>query len=452
MWNHGAPKRVAGSAQWSAGARFLRVLCEWCVVWESPAAGFDFLLDGLEDRIAGFAGAEYRAIQADQASGLRTHFHSFDEKEPIHRRHLDRAEDWLRRIRWWRDLFPATIGPAQSARLYGLLRSFERDSEGYNALRLTPDDWLGAWRAGAAGEADSLDLLVGPFSYHAHGSLLRQTSTRKPPRGLSECPELLVLVDRCRVRIVDIETKRGDRETAASGLAMELRWTGGLDTLRKAVPSLGKSHFARNFGWSASGASRQEVLSHLVVRSLPRDEDTPEAFAAWAKEARIGEGRLIELAVYAPQWAEHASRVLGWPGLESSVWWIQAHTKEDRSWQLQELKEIWAAEVSERTPLSATDLTEGAVDVAWFTKVYAELGVERWRKLDAAAKYAASSGGHTRAQLFARAMAALTTREEIFARVDKSRHQDSVRAIGLLPLAAGEARSTDLLDRFRRLA
>src|ERR1044072_4126814 len=102
--------------------------------------------------------------------------------------------------------------------------------------------------------------------------------------------------------------------------------------------------------------------------------------------------------MYAPQWHDHVNHLLKWPGLESGIWWIEAHTKDGRSWRLREMKEIWAAEVSERTPLTPTDLTEGAVDVEWFRAAHRELGAERWAALDKAAKYAASSAGHTRAQ------------------------------------------------------
>ena len=79
------------------------------------------------------------------------------------------------------------------------------------------------------------------------------------------------------------------------------------------------------------------------------------------------------------------------------------------------------------------------------------LGAERWKALDTAAKYAAISAGHTRAQLFARAMAGLVSAEELLERMQASRHQDSVRALGLLPLAEGEARAADLLQRYKRL-
>lgn len=451
IWSSGAPKRVSGLGQHSAGAQFLRAMCAWCVAWDPPLMGADFLLDGLENEIAGFSSADYREMAGEKASGQVTPWRWGQQQHP-RRMRLVRADTWLRHFRWWRELLPALVQPAQAVRLYGLLRAFQARAKGYDALGITLDDFLPAYATGTATQADFLDLLAGSSGQQSWHSILRAASLRTPPRGVAERPELLELVDRFRRRVVEVESQRGDRETAASGLALELRWTGGLETLAHAIPALGNTHFARRFGWSVSGASRQDTLSHLVVRSLPRAEDTPEAFARWAEESEIGEGRLIELAVYAPQWAGHVNQILRWPGLEDAVWWIQAHTKDDRSWQLQEMKEVWAAEVSERTALSAADLTEGAVDVAWFTRVYEELGRDRWKNIDQAAKYAASSGGHTRAQLFARAMAGLLTREELQARIDGKRHQDSVRALGLLPLPSGAARESELLDRFKRLA
>jgi hypothetical protein len=450
LWKTDVVRQVCGLGQWSAGSRFLRGLCEWCVVWEPPATGFDFLLNGFENALAEISNADYRELSANRKP--KQVFHGPSDKAPESERKAKRADQWLQRLRWWRELFPASVLPGQAERLYGLLRAFEVRSEGFGMLRVNLDDFLGVYRPGVVNETELTDLLVGRWSYQPHSTLLRELTARRPPRGLLEHPELLAVVDRCRRRVVEVETQRGDRETAASGLVMELRWTGGADTLARAVPALGKSHFTRNFTWPDPGASRQETLSHLVLRSVPRPEDRPEAFAQWASEAKISEARLVELAVYAPQWAAHVNCVLEWPELEGSVWWIQAHTKDDRPWGLQELKEIWAAEVSERTPLSALDLTEGAVDVAWFTRVHQQLGATHWKALDTAAKYAASSAGHTRAQLFARAMSGMITREEVLERIDTSRHQDSVRALGLLPLADGADGRRDLLERYQRLA
>jgi len=451
VWKSKAVQRLRGVGPWSPGMRFLHGLCEWCVAWEPPAGGLEFLLDGLESTIASFTTSDYRDLATQRRARGVVAYHFAGETRPTLEAKLADAERWLHRVRWWRDLFPAAVGPEQAERLYGLLRGFEARSTGAQALRVRLGDFLAVYRAGRVGQSELVDLLVGRWSYQSSASVLREASARKPAQELLEHPELLAMVDRCRRRVVEVEGQRGDRETAVSGLAMELRWTGGLETVARAVSALGKTHFARTFGWAASGASRQETLSHLVVRSVPRPEDTPDAFARWVRQARLSEARLIELAVYAPQWAAHVNHVLQWPGLEGGVWWIQAHTKEDRSWQLREIKELWAAEVSERTPLSPADLMEGAVDVAWFRQVFGELGADRWRLLDASAKYAASSAGHTRAQLFARAMAGLVTRHELLRRIETSRHQDSVRALGLLPLADGEAGRQDLLERYLRL-
>jgi hypothetical protein len=450
VWQSDAAKEVVGLGRWSSGERFLRGLVEWCIVWNPPADVTAFLLDGFENALAAFTEKDYAEILEAAVKAQQVVFGVGGLVRPAHQEKLARAEQWLRRLRWWRDLFPSFFAASDHERLYGLLRAFETRARGHGMLRAGVDEFVAVYHAGIVGEAELLDLLAGPFSVQRGTSLLRLLSTKKPARAVADHLELLGIIDKCRRRIVEVETQRGDRSTAASRLAMELRWTGGLDTVSRALNALGTSHFARSFSWFGSGDSRQETLSHLVVRSVPRDEDTLDAFAQWARSARVRESRLVELAVYAPQWAAHVNHVVEWPGLESAVWWLEAHTKDDRTWRLQEMKELWAAEVSERTPLSATDLTEGAVDVEWFRAVYRELGAERWTALDKAAKYAASSTGHTRAQLFARAMAGLVTRDELLKRID-SRHQDSVRALGLLPLADGEARADDVLTRYTRL-
>ena len=448
VWGSPPVTKVRGIDQWSGGLLFLRTLLEWCVVWDPPQGATEFLLDGLEDAIASLTADDYREMEKNEARNL--FWYEGLAKEKPYRRKLRRADEWLNRFRWWRAIFPAAVSEAHAERLYGLLRWFEEKSRGFEVLAIILDDFIEAHRAGAVGANEFLNLLVGPWSLRSRAPL-HEASTRKPPPALHGHPELVELVDRARRRIVEVETQRGDRETAASQLALALRMTGGLETLRRAVPALGKTHFARQFGWNPRHPSRQQTLSYLVIRSIPGDADTPEAFATWARKAKVRETRLVELAIYAPQWAAHVNHVLQWPGLDDGVWWIEAHTKDNRSWMHPEVKDIWAAEVSERTPLSAADLTEGAVDVSWFVKVYAELGPDRWKALDTAAKYAASSGGHTRAQLFARAMAGAVTRDELLSRIDASRHQDSVRALGLLPLAEGDARAQDLLERYHRL-
>lgn len=434
-----------------AGLHALSSLIHWGVLWDPPLRGFDILLDRLESAVARISDEDGAAIRALGGSPARAALQG--DKNPALtalRAKVDAVSRAVGTIRWWRTMFPKSIRAEQNTRAFGLLRVFQNRTGGGEHLILLAD-FIGAYDAGAADETEFLSYLTGPLSRNLHQSPLRQVSTRRPPAALADRPALLDVVDRVRRRVVEIEVTRGERETSVSIFANELRWTGGLETLSQALTALGKTHFARSFAWRGSAQSRQETLSQLVLRSIPRDEDTPEQFAKWVKSARVTESRLLELAVYAPQWAAHVNHVLQWPGLEGAVWWIEAHTKDDRSWQLSEMKQIWAAEVSERTPLSAGDLTEGGVDVDWFKNVYEQIGKLRWAALDKAAKYAASSTGHTRARLFSQALAGLISRDDVIERIDSSRHQDSVRALGLLPLADDDRREADLLDRYVRL-
>jgi hypothetical protein len=151
-----------------------------------------------------------------------------------------------------------------------------------------------------------------------------------------------------------------------------------------------------------------------------------------------------------PHWATHVEAAVGWAGLASAVWWLHAHTK-DRGWTVDaDILEIWKGEVAERTPLASDDLLDGAVDTQWFLIVYGALGEEHWDVLDGAAKYTSSSGGHTRARLFADALRGSTTDTELRTRIREKRQQDSVRALGLLPIPAA-GREETILARYQEI-
>jgi hypothetical protein len=453
VWRGPATLRVVGTQPWSQGRTFLGLVTRWCLLWQAPEGGDRLLVDGMETALATLTESDLAAMAAESARGTDVYWspYALQEKCPPYARKVLAAQEFLNSLRWWRQILPARVTLEQAVRAYGLLRWFQERSAGVPALEIFFSDFTDARRAGEVTAAELIHLLAGPSSDRPGRGLLGEVSRRKPPRALAADPELMEAVERCRRRVVEVEARRGDREGPASALAVQLRDSGGLETLSAVLPALGRTPFARAGNWRASGESRQTTFSHLVLRSSPREGDTPQAFAAWAGRAKLRDARLVELAVYAPQWAGHVNHVLGWPGLESAVWWVQAHTKDDRAWDLQELKEAWAAEVSERTPLSAQDLTEGAVDVEWFQEAYGRLGGERWQVLDAAAKYASSAGGHTRARLFARAMTGGATVEELLEQIAASRHQDTVRALGLVPLGEGDEGRRDLLLRYGRL-
>lgn len=436
--------------QFSKGVDIVKCVLEWAIHWEQPNGGAELALDLLEASLAAMTADDRKAIASSGDGGYGLYH--------------ERVEPWRKKVKVAadnQDLVDVLLKLLQRppagahARSYALLRRHQLDTCGktstaphFGNLLAAIDD--GAFGSDAAAANEFITHLVGRHSAQCSRDFFHETSGVAPHADFARRPLLVAAMERCRRRIAQIETKRGDRPTVASPFVPKLRWTGGLETLTQALGAIGRGSFARTSSWFGGDKSREQNLSHLVLRSRPADDETPEHFAAWRRTAKTPEKRLVELAAYAPQWARHVAEALGWPQLVDAVWWMHAHTKDDR-WSLREMREEWAAAISERTPLASDDLVEGAVDVEWFARVHAELGPERWKKLHDAAKYASGSNGHTRAQLFARAMTGEVTVRTLLVAIDAKRHQDSVRALGLVPLATGAERDHDVLARYRRL-
>lgn len=328
-----------------------------------------------------------------------------------------------------------------------------------NLPRWRPDTGLLllAFERGWAGQTDLLDQLIGPrteregyFSGNDFGDLNEYTR-RKLRDHLPTHPDWLAAVDTVRARVLEVEVTRGDLETPATQPALALQSASGAALALRLLAGLGRNPLKR--GYQGRNESRDVTFSHLIRVSFPAPGDTPATFAALVKDFKLTDARLLDLAMFAPQWADLVAATLGWKGLRSGVYWLHAHTKES-NWSVpQDIRDAWEAEIAERTPLSAGDLTEGAVDVAWFRGMNKALGKERFAALLDAAKYASSSGGHKRAELFARAILGELAEDELRARIHDKRNQDAVRALGLLPLSRARAKAAkELEDRYRVLS
>ncbi|MBW3653459.1 MAG: hypothetical protein KY433_07675 [Actinobacteria bacterium] len=312
-----------------------------------------------------------------------------------------------------------------------------------------------AFERGAATEADLVDHLVGPRGPHWSFWDLAHVSSRRRAERVGGGGATLEVVARIRERIIAMELARGEAPTPAAEAVRALSHSGGLEVLTGALVALGREKFVR--GWSTDGEGRASVFSHMIATSYPAEADSPELFAAAMREARIADRRLREVACYAPQWAGHVEATLAVPGLADGVWWLHAHTKDDR-WNVDaELKAEWERSVADRTELSPAQLVDGAVDVRWFAEIRERAGDAALDELLAAAKYGSTAGGHKRAELFARAMRGQLGDSDLLQRIAAKRHQDSVRALGLLPLPAAPqprqealARRYEALHEFRR--
>jgi hypothetical protein len=411
-------------------APMIRLILWWLLRLHPPSGSADFLLDAVEH--------SFSLLILKQE----------DEQEWRGDRQL---MSWLSLVQQHRSFCPADWTDAHQIRLWRLLRWLDEPGTGVKRYRPSIDEAMRAYLAGGATQADLLDHLLGPHESHWRWGFsdLHGLSGRKPDLHQSEFashPDLQHLVEQCRQRIVEVEVQRADIATAASVPALALRFSGGLDTLLQLLVAFGQEKFVR--GWTYDSLSKQAVFSHLIRTTFPTAADTLECFATQANRLKIGQTRLIETALFAPQWTIQIEYTLGWPEFAEAVWWLHAHTK-DQHWRIDPaIRERWQAEATERTPLTGQELLNGAVDVTWFQRVYTALGEERWRKLDEAAKYTSGGNGHRRAQLYAEAMLGHLDQATLTDCIIGKRNQDAVRAIGLLPLPADATREDIVLQRY----
>ena len=259
-------------------------------------------------------------------------------------------------------------------------------------------------------------------------------------------PEVTGPVDQVRRAVIDSEIARGELAGPLTPLVTELRSATGIGVVVRLLVALDRRPFARGYIWTDS---RESSLSNLIRKHFPGSGDTAQHLSTALREAKIGERRAVEFGVYAPQWAGLLEEHLHWPGFESAVWWVHAHTRDDSWFVDREIREEWASAIAQRTPLDPVELARGAADVAWFASVIQTLGQDRFRSVLAAAKYASTAGGHKRAELFSHALLGQVHEAELVGRIRTKRHQDSVRALGLLSLSG--RRDPALLERYRML-
>lgn len=251
-------------------------------------------------------------------------------------------------------------------------------------------------------------------------------------------PQLQDVVLEVQRTVVELEIPRGDLPTPYSGMAMLLQRATGAETLVAVLQALGRRPFSRGTLYHHSlhyTSEREGVFSHLVRIHHPAADETADSVARALAGAKIPESRIIETAMFAPQWAPLFEEYLGWPGLASAVWWVHAHTPIEGYSMNSSLRAERGREVPRRTPVSDEDRAKGCADVEWFARMYAELGDDRLDRVLKAAKYASVTGEQKQAELFANVLRGRTGEDELLTRMHEKRHQDAVRAYGLMPLS-----------------
>ncbi|KFF05423.1 DUF4132 domain-containing protein [Flavobacterium reichenbachii] len=262
-------------------------------------------------------------------------------------------------------------------------------------------------------------------------------------------PFLVDMIAKIREAFLDVEVKRGDSNTSVTHLVQSFQKIFGINRLVEIITALGKSSLFKGYiySWSYTELTKQKLFSYLLKRCYPLDSDTQEVFNEAVKKAKISEERLIQTAVYAPQWQKFISNYLNWKGLDEGIWWFHAHTK---TAGYSAVNSELESEMAKFSSIDLQDFKDGAVDKDWFVSAYKQLGKAKWELLYEAAKYVTDGNGHRRARLYADTITGDLKIREVTAKVKDKRDQDYLRVYGLVPLSKTSPEK-DILSRYEYL-
>ncbi|MCM3270416.1 DUF4132 domain-containing protein [Paenibacillus elgii] len=256
---------------------------------------------------------------------------------------------------------------------------------------------------------------------------------------LESDPGVRPLLEQAVCRIVEIESRRGDLPTDVSKLSSAIQRFEGMRFFVAILTGLGKETFQRGYAYNSS-LTKKAVLSSLLKCCYPAKGEDAAKLAALLEKTDLTEQRLLEAAMYAPQWVDIVQQHLGWSGLKSAAWYFHAHINETFSAQKE-------TEVAIFSPISPQSFNDGAFDGDWFRSSYETLGAERFELLYSCAKYITDGGNsHRRAQLFADATLGKLDKQELVEGIRSARNKDKLLSYALLPIAAEDKR--EVLERY----
>ena len=255
-------------------------------------------------------------------------------------------------------------------------------------------------------------------------------------------PELPKLFQSLKTNLLSLELERGDIPTDASKYLGSIKSIKGIHYLMNLLERLGKENLSRGYSWRVS-ESKKMSFSSLIKKSWPLKEETYEDFAAQAKEIKIPKKRWIEVAIYAPQWADWIGKLMKVKKLEDAVWWFHAHGADYMTAEKETL-------ISRYSNIEKTEFKDGAIDIVWFNDVYEGLGKHNWKLLHDAAKYISNGNGHQLVKLYSGIMLGEIKIKETLSKIKDKRDKNYVRGLGLIPLSKANPEK-DLLRRYNLL-
>lgn len=264
----------------------------------------------------------------------------------------------------------------------------------------------------------------------------------KPEYGWAQTEDALSFVKEEGQQVIDCivtaELRRGDTPARHSAAVRSILRVEGIPTLVRILQALGALKLDRGSWYYGSNEAKASTLSHLLKVSHPRAGETAADLKAALAGSGITEQRLVEVAMYAPQWIPLIEEHLGWRGMASGCYYFQAHTSD--------IPKDRESTIAKYTPIAIEDLKEGAFDIDWFNAAYKELGKAHFECLYDAAKYISDGAKHARARKFSDAVRGMMKLADVEKEIAAKRNKDLVLCCGLIPLK--RAREKDMLARY----
>lgn len=338
------------------------------------------------------------------------------------------------------------VNDEQFVKVWNLYRWMQFNGLKENIRYTVPEVYLFA-------KAYELGLITGDELYEgvltAEGAIKDLTalpSYHHSKKYQEKFPFLKSVVEEIQEKFLDIELIRGEAGTPVSLLVEKFQSVYGAKRFVQILKGLGKTNLYANsiYSYGNESMTKQKLFSYLLSKCYPLETDTRESFSEMIKKEKISELRLIQAAVYAPQWQKLVSSYLGWKGLDSAIWWMHAHTKTG-AYEAQ--NSGLESEVAKYSSVDIQEFKDGAVDKDWFTKAYKELGKARWEMLYDSAKYISDGNGHRRARLYSDTLTGNLKIKEVIAKIKDKRDQDYLRVYGLIPLSRTNPEK-DILNRY----
>ncbi len=246
--------------------------------------------------------------------------------------------------------------------------------------------------------------------------------------------------------ILSSELRRGDSPAEYTNAVRGIARVYGAKNLADILSALGNDTLDRTayYGWGGAN-DRKSTLSYLLSVCIPDENDSAETLSKALVGKKITKKRLIEAALFSPEWIPIIGKYLEIESFESVCYYFMAHMNE-------KFDDKRKAVIARYTPLSEEELNLGAFDVNWFRTAYDSIGEKEFELIYDAAKYISDGAKHSRARKYADATLGKFDVNETEKTVSDKRNKDLLMANALIPLTGENdiCRRYLYIQRFRK--